>query len=77
MTKSLFYINIPSDTEEEEKKQLSDKQIHRKKDRELFSTTYIFRTLVILDPSMPYPATAITDALKLNIDFSEQGWCAR
>lgn len=76
MTKSLFYINIPSDTEEEKKKQLSDRQIHRKKDRELFST-YIFRTLVILDPSMPYPATAITDALKLNIDFSEQGWCAR
>lgn len=44
MTKSLFYINIPSDTEEE-KKEPSDRQIHRKKDRELFSTTYVFRTL--------------------------------
>lgn len=33
----------------------------------------LLNTYVILNLSMPHTASAMTDALKLNIDFSEQG----
>lgn len=74
--KYLFHVNLLADTERERKKERKvdwRAVTQRERQRAFFHYVQFQNTQVILNPSMPRPATAMTDAPKLNIDFGEQG----
>lgn len=67
-----MYADLPADTEKEREADWQPDML-RERQRDFFHYVQFQNTYVILNPSMPQPATAMTDAPKLNIDFSEQG----